>query len=326
MWYIIIFHFCLRNKAIIAFRFLYMRYFSTILCPLCKAKSYQILYRSTLKKEDLTAKSLKSQLKNSLSDFSKHGRIVKCRKCNLVYVNPKENEKSIIGGYTDVIDPEYLETEKFRKDLFKKHYSEICKFKKKGALLDVGCFCGFFLELTKKRFESFGVEPSSWATKIATKRGARIIGKSLDNVGARKFDVITVFDVIEHLSDPKKELIKIKKLLNNKGVVAIGTPNIESLTVKVLGSKHPFFIRMHVVLFSKKTLTRILDETGFNVKQITYYGRTYPLSYYLERLIPITPFLAPFVKILNNLKWVSDIPITINLQDEMLVVAEKKEP
>lgn len=302
-----------------------MKYFSKISCPLCNSNASEILFKSTLGKKDYSNELLRLHLKNSLNDFTKHGQIVRCKKCALVYVNPQENQMKILKAYGDVVDEEYLKTEAFRKLLFKKHLKQLMKVKKNGTLLDVGCFCGFFPELAKsKGFRTYGVEPSLWASGEARKRGVKLVGKSLNDVKSRKFDIITLFDVIEHLGNPKKELKKINKSLTKNGIVVIGTPNVESLTVKILKSRHPFFIRMHVVLFGEKTISEMLRQTGFTVEQITYYGRTYPLSYYLEKLGPLLPFSHHLIKLINTFPKLAQLPITINLKDELLVIARKK--
>jgi len=301
-----------------------MKYFSKISCPLCNSNDYEIMFKSTLQKMDYSDKVLQLHLKNSLDDFTKHGRIVRCKMCMLVYVNPQENQKQILKAYGNVVDEEYLKTERFRKLLFKKHLNQLLKYRQSGRLLDIGCFCGFFLELAqKKRFKTYGIEPSLWASNEAKRRGVRIIGKSLNEIKKQKFDVITLFDVIEHLGNPKKELSKIHKALVRDGIMVIGTPNVESLTVKLLGSHHPFFIRMHVVLFGERTIARILENTGFTIKQITYYGRTYPLVYYMEKLSPLLPFSNYLIKLISIFPALAQLPITINFKDELLVIAQR---
>lgn len=302
-----------------------MVHYKNISCPLCKNSTYKIIAKSTLKKDDFDQKTINENLKNTLDDFTKHGQIVRCNSCNLIYINPQENMRKILKGYSEVVDVEYLKMEKFRKILMKNHIKFIKRFKKNGCLLDIGTFCGFFLEISEKnKYKSYGVEPCTWAKKIAKNRKLNILGNTINDIKNKKFDVITLFDVIEHLENPKKELIKIHKILNDDGIIVIGTPNIESFLVKVLKDKHPFFIRMHLILFSKKTLNKILSDTGYEVLGSKYYGRTFPLNYYLEKLEVIMPFARHLNRFLNKSPRISNFSVTLNLHDEMLFVARKK--
>lgn len=294
-------------------------------CPFCNSKKYKIVYKSTLRKSDSNRDVIRENLKNTLGDYTKHGQIVSCLNCNLYYVNPKEDLK-FFKEYENVIDPDYLETEKFRKLLSSNHLNIIEKFKKEGKILDVGCFAGFFLELAKeKKWDTFGIEPSKWAKKIAEKKGVRIIGKTLENskLPDGEFDVITLWDVIEHLPNPNQALKKIYSILKNNGIIAIGTPNIESVTARILRSRNHHLIRMHVVLYGKKSIKKLLKKNGFEIIRFASYGRTYPLIYILNRLAVSFPFLKTVNTLISKNKTLANISINMNLHDEMLIIAKK---
>ena len=299
--------------------------FTKIPCPVCTSNEYKILYKSTLKKKDFSQEVIIKDFKNSLSDFTKHGQIVKCKKCDLVYVNPVENISSYLSGYRDVVDDEYLCMENFRKLLSLKHLKKLERYKKGKELLDVGCFAGFFLELARAhKWNTFGIEPSSWASSFAKKRGTKVLGKTIEKTPLPNnyFDVITLWDVIEHLSNPKRDIAKLSKSLKRGGIIAIGTPDVESLMFKILRGHHPYFIRMHLVLFSQKTLKKLLEQNGFKIIDIYTYGRPYPLCYYLERLE--TKFsIFKYLRFLKKNKFINEIPITLNLGDEFTILAKK---
>lgn len=300
-------------------------YFKEISCPVCGKKNYKVLYTSNLKQEDFSHEVIVENFKNSISNFTKHGQIVKCNYCDIVYVNPIERVKYYISGYEEVVDTEYLRTEKFRKILSQKHLNKVEEFKKRGEILDVGCFAGFFLELARQRgWEIYGIEPSTWARSFAKKKGIKLVGKTIEDakLPSNYFDTITMWDVIEHLSQPKIAIKKLYKTLKPDGVIAVGTPDVESFMFKMLREHHPYFIRMHLVLFSPKTLSNLLTKNGFRVLKVYKYGRTYPIYYILKRLETKFPFMK-YIDWPLKLKLFSIFSVTLNVRDEFTIIAKK---
>lgn len=269
---------------------------------------------------------IRNNLKNSLDDYTKHGQITRCTNCSLVYVNPQENLARLLKGYEEVIDPEYIETEKHRKHILFSHLKKIEQWKKKGKLLDVGCFAGYFLSLAKENgWKPYGIEPSLWARKIAKKHGALIIGKDIGVTKLPKnfFDAVTLWDVIEHLPDPKKIILRIYNSLKPGGIIALATPNVDSLFAKILGAKCPFFIRMHLVLFSPQTLQQLLEGCGFRVISRSYYGRVFPVSYIINRIRGENVIIRIVKKGINAIPFIGDVPVRMNFHDSFLMIAQK---
>ena len=96
-------------------------------CPICRSNQYKILYKSTLTSKDFSHKAITQHLKNTLDNYTKHGQIVKCSLCNIVYINPREDVQSFIQAYADVVDEECLKNEEFRKILSLKHLNNLKK-------------------------------------------------------------------------------------------------------------------------------------------------------------------------------------------------------
>ncbi len=297
-----------------------------ISCPLCQNNDFSILHLSTLIKSDFDPKIIKNNLKNTLDDFTKHSQVVKCNHCDLVYSNPQESFSTLLSGYKDVVDEEYLKTETFRKVLLTQHLNMIERYKKSGKLLDIGCFVGYFIQLAKiKKWNAVGIEPSKWARSIAKDRGLTIIGTNIETTLLKKntYDVITLWDVIEHLPNPRNIIKKIHGLLKSDGIVAIGTPNIESVFAKILKSKNPYLIRMHLLFFSPYTLKKLLQEEGFEVIFKTTYGRVFPLYYFFDRLGLKYKIFNSFNNYLAKIPKLKNIPITLNLRDSFTMIARK---
>lgn len=300
--------------------------FTDIPCPLCGDSEFKILYKSTLTKKDFDRRAIQNNLKNSLDDYTKHGQIVRCNNCSVVYTNPVENISTLLIGYEDVIDHEYLETERYRKQLLKEHLSKINKWSKKGRLLDVGCFAGYFLKLADEDgWIPYGIEPSRWAVNYAKENGALILGSSLysTKLASDKFNAVTLWDVIEHLDTPHAALKIIHRSLKKGGIIALGTPNIDSMFSRFLGENCPFLIRMHLILYSPKTLRLLLEKNGFSVMSCTSYGRIFPLSYLLDRIQTTNKIFIHLRTYIKSISFLASFPIRINLRDSFIMIAKK---
>ena len=154
------------------------------------------------------------------------------------------------------------------------YYPAIIRSKK---VLDIGCGKGLFLDLMKKyNKETYGFEPSDNAKSIAIRKGHKMIDKSFFNSSKEeaKFDLITMFQVAEHLSVQEllKENIfsKMYDLLEQDGYLVIETPNYECNYAKNFkGDWRALELPRHLVIFSPKSIAKILMESGFEVKALT---------------------------------------------------------
>lgn len=298
-----------------------------IKCPLCRNQHFTVLYKSTLTKRDLNISKITKSLLNSLDNSKKHGQVVKCNNCSLVYVNPAENYKIISQGYKNVIDKSYLETEIYRKRLSENHLKYLMQFKRKGNILDVGCFAGFFPEIAgEKGWKTDGIEPSNWAKKIAITRGVNIVGNSIESANLNKefYDVITMWDVIEHLPNPHKAIKTLSTALKRKGIIVIGTPDIDSYVAKILKENFPYLVRMHLALYSRKTLKRLLEDNGLTVLDTKSYGRIFPLLYILEKSPLNGKLFSSFKKLIKSVPSLRDFGLNLNIGDSFIMIAQKK--
>jgi 2-polyprenyl-3-methyl-5-hydroxy-6-metoxy-1,4-benzoquinol methylase len=87
------------------------------------------------------------------------------------------------------------------------------------------------------------------------------------------YDVITLWDVLEHLPEPRPHLEVIRRLLRPKGILALSTPNMEGLTLRLLGKRSRVFSpHEHLVYYSKRTLTDLLKSCGFRILRVQTQG------------------------------------------------------
>jgi 2-polyprenyl-3-methyl-5-hydroxy-6-metoxy-1,4-benzoquinol methylase len=196
-----------------------------------------------------------------------------------------------------------------------------------GRLLDVGCATGYFLNAARLDFETQGIELSEWAALYARERlRLDVVNAGLDEASlpAEHFDVVTLNDVIEHFTDPRAALLRIQGLLRPGGLLYLVTPNIESLSARILRGRWWGLRPAHVFYFSPATLTALLRETGFEVELVKSYGRMFTWGYWLSRLrnhpAPIYRGLAAVVGALGlDTKF-----LYIDTRDSMEVCARKR--
>lgn len=200
-----------------------------------------------------------------VNDFN----IVRCENCKFIFVLNVPNQKELDKFYEkkDYEDP--ISAEKIiRKDAIRS-LEVIKKFTDSKEIFDVGCGRGYFLdEAVKGKWIVSGIDYSSRAINYA-KKVLRLNVKQGDVLHTDikiKYQVISLNQVIEHFSNPKKLVSSCKKILQNKGIIYIATPNIESLSSKLYKKDFDYMIPPeHLSYFSEETLRYLLQESGFNI-------------------------------------------------------------
>ena len=232
-------------------------------CDLCGADEWQVRFPATLSgSDDVRVDAFRC----TNPGYGHHPQIVTCNQCGYVYANPRWSEIELIDAYTAVEDETYVTEREGRELTFRKHLQSLEKFTGPAngrSLLDVGAYIGVFVEVAATAdWDSWGVEPSDWAAAEAQKRGLNVINGTQDvaDLQGRQFDVVTMWDVIEHVDSPSQEIAKAYKLLKPGGLLAVHTMDVDSLTARVMGSRWPWLMDMHLHYFSQKTLRANVGE------------------------------------------------------------------
>jgi len=223
--------------------------------------------------------------------------IVRCQSCGLVY-----SQGYADCDYKDLYDPGYFDErgEYFLEvqdekvgdlagghiDSFQDGLQRLRKYKSNGKLLDVGCAVGIFLSLARDNgWDVQGMDVSEFAASFAREQhGLEIHTGELETIGFpdASFDVITLWDVVEHLIHPQKTLEEVHRILKDDGIILLDTPNNESLLRKVAGLIYrvsggritypvsKLYHIFHLYYFSEETLRRLLDSSGFMVAEMIY--------------------------------------------------------
>lgn len=201
--------------------------------------------------------------------------IVKCNQCGLIYVNPrisieannKYYEFSLTADH-EFLDKHFFETYPVHHKQIDRYIRMIKKTKKDGRLLDIGCGNGYFLTRAKESgFDVEGQEISPLFVNFCRQNlDLTVHSGELEslNLEAGSYDVITMFDVIEHVYDPGKLLKECRRLLKPDGLLVVTTHDIGNFFAKLYGVKwHMIYPIGHVWYFTHVTLRSLLLKESF---------------------------------------------------------------
>jgi len=297
-------------------------------CNLCGFSDATLLYPSTLSEEESPSHNVEA-LQCTHLGYGVHGPIVRCQHCGLVYINPRPNSSDVLDDYGEVVDELYVLEREGRVLTFRRHLRPLERIvgpSNGKRLLDVGCHIGVFVDVAQQHgWDAWGVEPSHWAAEQAQAAGLKVVNGTLATSGFpdASFDVITLWDVIEHVPNPKRELLQVHRLLKPRGVVVIHTIDIESPFARIMGHRWPWLMEMHLYYFSPRTLRRMVEAIGFEVIHSSSQGRYLRLGYLISRLQgysrPLYRLLDAIVTRLN----LRGIAVSINLGDLFTMYARK---
>jgi 2-polyprenyl-3-methyl-5-hydroxy-6-metoxy-1,4-benzoquinol methylase len=213
-------------------------------------------------------------------------RVVSCRPCGLIYVSPRLRDSG--RNYWDDAEVKRAKYAAIlagtgphpRDDNYREHLEMIARHRRSGSLLDVGTHCGFFLRMARGRgWDLSGVEASESSAQIAREAfGLNVRAGLLEQAGFgdASFDVVTLVDVLEHVSDPASLLREIRRVLKDDGVLFIKVPNASYNKLKLRVLKQwarmqrfdIFDAREHVVHYTIETLSRMLAGAGLDVVEL----------------------------------------------------------
>jgi 2-polyprenyl-3-methyl-5-hydroxy-6-metoxy-1,4-benzoquinol methylase len=229
--------------------------------------------------------------------FGRHGPLVKCRHCRLIYTDESVSQEKISTYYEVADDPLYFAEQPARQLTFCRYLEKLEKsFPERSKLLDVGTNTGLFVKLARERgWEASGLEPNRWAVAFAKKNyGVALINKPFEKgvFAPESFNVITMWDVIEHFTNPPAEIKKVFWYLKPGGLFAFSTVDPESFLAKLMGTGWSWFMEMHRVFFCQQAARFYLEKAGFKKIIFTPHWRNLSLGYLSTRLAAVHPVLS----------------------------------
>lgn len=254
-------------------------------CLLCGGREIRLLHPSNLPETPRTG----SAYRCTSSSLGIHPDIFQCTACTFAFNRPAPGSVDHLAEYANVDDPQYLAQRTSRRLTYGRELDRIEELCRGRDLLDVGCYAGFFLEQARERgWRVEGVEPSKWAAEYArTTLGLPVFNGPVEAYAGesdRRFDVVTLWDVVEHLSDPVSVLRRVRDLLQPEGLLAFTTHNLDSRLARLLGTRYPFFMEMHTVHLNDRTLALLLETAGFELVERHVHRRALRMEYLVSRL------------------------------------------
>lgn len=299
-------------------------------CHLCDSESFRIVVLKA-PKQSAAVSSVSSVAAYACTNRVPTGmlQVVECTSCQLRALHPAPPAHDVEEAYTVVEDPDYLAIEAYREYAFARLLEHMHTWRKPpGRLLDVGCHTGLFSRAAQNAgWDAYGIEPSTWAAHLAEKRlPGKITSGFLDTASfeEQSFDVVTSWDVIEHVTDPKAELQRMMALLRPGGWLFLSTMRSNAPIVRLLGRHWPWYMEMHRFYFTPATLTALLTSVGLEARGVApYVHYTSPRYIFWKLETTLGPLARAGLRVARALR-AAERPIRIDLGDFFLIAAQRR--
>ncbi|MFQ5580520.1 MAG: class I SAM-dependent methyltransferase [Anaerolineae bacterium] len=230
--------------------------------------------------------------------------IVRCRNCQLVYVNPRPDTIALKEYYTfsnpvdmAFIQGWFIQNADLNRVTWQRYLRAIRRFCPSGSLLDVGCGAGSFLITAQEAgFQVLGQEISDYFVEFCrNKLALPVMAGELEtlDLAPASFDCVTAFDVIEHHPDPQRLLHTMHWLLKPGGLAVISTHDIGNFFARFYGPRWRHIAPIgHLTYFTRSTLAEMLMNCGF---QVVYQGGMHTIDGH--RRAEVRNYLTQFLRV-----------------------------
>lgn len=264
-------------------------------CPVCDSTRNEVFLEPWVDEQD------PAKLYGAASGIPGTQRLVKCQACGMIYESPRYDAATIVKGYMASQEAGHDSQYPMRVNSF---YQALRKHAKRipppGArILDIGTAGGAFLDAAKQYgYDAHGMEPSADLVARGKARGLQIEQGTIESHSFQpgSFDMVCLWDVIEHLPDPKMALIEIRKLLKPDGILLINFPDIGTTQAKLAGRRFWWILSVHLHHFTRDSIKNICDKAGFEAIHFQRYWQILQFGY-LENMavhykIPLTALIT----------------------------------
>jgi len=247
------------------------------------------------------------ELRDRLCGLEGDFRLSRCSICGTGYLNPRPDREEIRRYYPSEYEAYVrpvvgrvrdIRTMLARYGLVRRCHA-VMRLRRRGDLLDIGCAMGEFASAVARRpgWTAFGIEMDSAAAQEARDRyGVTVIDASVEDVVLPEstLDVVTMWDVIEHMHDPGAVLDRVFSWLRPGGWLLIRTPNAASLQARLFGQYWAGYdAPRHLSVFRSDSLVKLLQDRGFvQVRDWAMSGSYGALVYSLGFLAQAKPLVA----------------------------------
>ena len=296
-------------------------------CPLCESVSTSLSFQGRGDSNEV----LNSQMKASGS--ASGGRdIYLCATCSVYFCFPLPDAEELLAAYDGAPDDNFVSQNEFRYKTFKNSFLKFTQHvrlsPREVSITDIGAAGGVFLHVMKDLgYPARGFEASSWLADY----GSQSYEVNLIQGDIRDFesssdllDIVTYWDVLEHIANPKSDLGILTPKLESKSIVLVSLPSTDSLSFKLLKWRWPMHLDVHLFYFNKKSLESLFESFGFTLIYTSKYPQQLSLGYLLLRVILIFFPSLPVSRLAFLVKGpFNSIPIKYSIGQRVLAFQKK---
>ena len=261
-------------------------------------------------------------------------RVVSCRACSLVYVNPRLTMEALAGLYNDQVISYahyYVKTAAVDARSFAKRLDLIERQlggpDRRGRLLELGCGPGTFMKVAAERgWQVQGIDVNAEAVAHCHEAGLDVVCGTFphEHFAGQTYELAVMSDFIEHVTDPVGVLREVRELLVPGGLVFITTPDVGSPLARAAGERWPHLKPVeHLTYFSRDTARDLLERAGYRVEVLRSMGRVRNLGLALERLEHFSWRLSRLSRALVPKALAENVNVPLNPGDEMAILASR---
>jgi SAM-dependent methyltransferase len=258
-------------------------------CNVCGSSEYRVLRPARARP---TPASDLVRTFSSSSDAPLSYQLVACSNCGLQFVSPRLRAEAVLEGYAEGSDEAFVSQIRGRELTFGKCLDRITRAWRgsPGRLLDIGTGSGAFLHVARERgWQVEGCEPNRWLCEWALGHYGLAIRPGTvfeQNYPSHAYDVVSLWDVLEHTPDPKREIQEAGRLLKPGGLLVVNYPDIGSWIARLMGARWVFLLDVHLYYFTRATIRRLLEGMGFAIVTVAPHIQWLGLRYILHRASP----------------------------------------
>jgi SAM-dependent methyltransferase len=262
--------------------------------------------------------------------------LVRCRECRHLFLTGGVSEAFLANAYgaeyygqgdsgsERLGYDDYLRDSRKRMRGFNQRLADLERYvSRPGRLLDFGCAVGLFVRVAQDRgWQAIGYDRSEWAAAYGRdKLGVTLYGGEMPRFEEQSFDLVTMWDCIEHLNEPRHVLEQLRRCLRPGGILAVNTVNSSSFGARLAGSAWRHIAPpLHIHLFSAGSLSRLVSDVGFSLLRRSGEGIVFGAARHAEGGRPAAWDVLNDVVCHWRLKRIASL---LNLPDEVFLLARK---
>ena len=253
------------------------------------------------------------------------GNIVRCSQCHLKYARSRWISERLQSSKQ--VPDAIMQKEEDQTDDFQDIIKTIKRYQPNGRLLELGCLTGHFLALARGAgYEPTGIEPDPVAAGYARRQFDLSVHETVIPhlyLEDGSFDVIAMFHVMEHLTEPMETLVNLRRILTETGVLAIEIPIMDTLIPLIMGRRHRHYCFDHTLFMSRARALEFLQRAGFEVLYAELTGRRIRLKRLASRLGDSYDSLGRFLEGAFKTLHIEERIVHLNARDNYRIYCRK---